>query len=301
MKGTLAEFYQQHATSLAALRPPPNEHGGFNIYRRSDFTCKNSMATHRRDFYKISLIRGQGQLHYAPRSITVDADALLFSNPLVPYAWEATSTPQTGYFCVFREDFVLPDRRSRGLAGSPLFQAGADPVFFLTPAQRDYLSQIFEQMLQDIQSDYTYKYELLRSQVHVVIHEAMKMQPAHRYFEHPNAPARMTHLFVELLERQFPIDSTDHRLSFKTPADFADQLSVHVNHLNRAVKQVTGCTTGQLISRRVVREAEALLTYTRWNVAEIAYCLGFNEPAYFSHFFKKHTGQAPGQFRRPLV
>ena len=256
------------------------------------------MAAHRRDFYKISLIKGTGRLYYADRGIEVNANALLFSNPVVPYAWEATSSQQEGYFCVFKEDFVMNDRGVRGLAGSPLFQLGSDPVFFLQKDQQVYLSSIFEKMLEEIRSDYVHKYDLLKNYVHLVIHEAMKLQPNNQYFHHGgNASERITHFFIEALELQFPIDSNEHRLEKRSPADFAELLSVHVNHLNRAVKEITGKTTGELISQRIVQEAQALLKHTHWNIAEISYCLGFNEPSYFSNFFKKHTGVAPGSAR----
>ena len=61
---------------------------------------------------------------------------------------------------------------------------------------------------------------------------------------------------IELLERQFPVDSTEQSLKLKTPHDFADRLSVHVNHLNRAVKDVTGKSTSEIISARIANEAK---------------------------------------------
>jgi AraC-like DNA-binding protein len=80
-------------------------------------------------------------------------------------------------------------------------------------------------------------------------------------------------------------------------SDFAGQLSVHVNHLNRALKEVTGKTTTILIAERLVQEAKALLRHTDWNVSEVAYGLGFEEPAHFNNFFRKHTKMRPTEFR----
>ena len=74
-------------------------------------------------------------------------------------------------------------------------------------------------------------------------------------------------------------------------------LSVHANHLNRVVKEVTGKTTTGHIADRIVKEAKALLLHTNWNVSEIAYSLGFEYPAYFNNFFKKQTQQTPRSFR----
>ena len=44
-------------------------------------------------------------------------------------------------------------------------------------------------------------------------------------------------------------------------------------------------------------EAKALLQYTNWSVADIAYGLGFDYPTYFNNFFKRITGRNPKSFR----
>jgi AraC-like DNA-binding protein len=72
---------------------------------------------------------------------------------------------------------------------------------------------------------------------------------------------------------------------------------VHVNHLNKAVRELTGKTTGQHIAGRMIAEAKALLQHTSWSTAEIAYALGFEYPTYFNNFFKKHTGTTPSAVR----
>jgi AraC family transcriptional activator of pobA len=74
---------------------------------------------------------------------------------------------------------------------------------------------------------------------------------------------------LELLERQFPIDSPTLVLKLKNPADYADALSVHINHLNRSVKEVTGKTTTAHIAARIVKEAKALLQHTDWNIGDM--------------------------------
>jgi AraC-like DNA-binding protein len=68
---------------------------------------------------------------------------------------------------------------------------------------------------------------------------------------------------------------------------------LHVNYLNRSVKEVTGKPTTSHISERIITEARALLQQTDWNIADIAYALGFEYPTYFNNFFKKMTGTNP--------
>jgi len=294
---TLQEFYtrvpQANPTGLSLNNAG---RGHFNIFSRDCCFPKTSYI--RRDFYKISLIIGTGKLYYANKWIDIDRPALLFSNPVIPYSWEAISDIQEGWFCLFTEDFIHPGERRESLQDSPLFRIGGSPVFFIDRQQQEELSAIFRKMQTEMAAAYTHKYDLLRNYLHIIIHEAMKMQPAETYKKHHNASARITSLFLELLERQFPVDTPETSLQLRTAHDFARSLSIHVNSLNRSVKDITGKTTTEHISNRITKEAQALLTHTDWNIAEIAYSLGFEYPAYFNNFFKRQTRLTPGEARK---
>lgn len=52
------------------------------------------------------------------------------------------------------------------------------------------------------------------------------------------------------------------------------------------------------IAARIAAEAKALLQHTDWSVADIAYALGFEYPAYFNNYFKRLTGVTPSTFRK---
>jgi len=99
------------------------------------------------------------------------------------------------------------------------------------------------------------------------------------------------------LERQFPIDDTHQRINLRSASEFAKQLNVHVNHLNRAVKDTTEKTTTLLIAERILQEAKILLKHSVWTVSDISYALGFTEVTRFNNFFKKHVLLSPLKFR----
>jgi AraC-like DNA-binding protein len=63
------------------------------------------------------------------------------------------------------------------------------------------------------------------------------------------------------------------------------------------VKEVTGKSTTTHITERIVSEAKALLQHTAWNIADIAYALGFEYATYFNNFFKRLTGTNPKTLR----
>jgi len=297
---SIQEFYQRvpqaNGLDLSMNNAGP---GHFNVFERA--SCPVISPYSRRDFYKVSLIIGSGKLHYADKWIQIDQPALLFSNPMIPYSWEGESDRQDGWFCLFTESFVAPDEKKDFLQNSPLFKTGGNPVFFVDPEQLNELSIIFKKMLREINSAYAHKYNVLRNYLHLIIHEAMRMRPVEQFEQHGNASFRITSLFLELLERQFPIDTPESALKLKTANDYASCLSVHVNHLNRSVKEITGKTTTAHIAARITQEAQALLQHTSWNVSEIAYSLGFEYPAYFTNFFKKNTGASPNELRNIAV
>ena len=157
-------------------------------------------------------------------------------------------------------------------------------------------------MSEELNSDFEYKYDAIRGLIFSLIHEALKMQPANESeASSSNAATRISSLFLELLERQFPIETADQRMRLRSPIDFSEHLSVHVNHLNRSLKEITKKTTSQLIAERVAREARMLLHHTSWNISEIGFCLGFEEPAHFINFFRKYNNETPKNYRDKAI
>lgn len=116
-----------------------------------------------------------------------------------------------------------------------------------------------------------------------------------------NSSQRISVLFLELLESQFPIDHVRPVLKLRTPSDFANRLQVHVNHLNRALKRTMQKTTTQIIAERILAESKILLRNSNRNVSEIAYALGFTEAAHFNNFFKKQMHTSPLKFRNVSI
>lgn len=145
--------------------------------------------------------------------------------------------------------------------------------------------------------DYNFKLDLVRNYVAELVHYAMKMEPSETLIQSVDTNARITTVFKELMERQFPIETSNKRFKLRSPNDFASYMSVHVNHLNRALKKATGKTTTEHISERLTDGAKMLLKHTDWNISEIGYVLGFEDSANFNNFFKKSTNASPSAFR----
>lgn len=292
---TLDEFYVLHGKEH-------DQETHCSVHRREDFECSKTLKpVYRRDFYKISMMcEGTGILSYADKFIKIDRPSIVFLNPLIPYSWEPISSIQTGYFCLFKEDFVGSELKNESLSQSVLFKAGGNHVFFPDESSVQLLKNVYENMLNEVQSDYDNKYSLLRNYIQIIMHEAMKMQPPQTYDQHSNASERITSLFSELLENQFPV-SPENVMLLKNANEFATQLNIHTNHLNKALRETTGKTTSDWIASRIIREAKSLLQFSNWSISEIAYCLGFEHSSNFIISFKKKTGISPNQFRKKIL
>lgn len=308
---TIADFYQEKAKAAQhqedTLLPAgiQKEIGHFNVFSMVDLMARfksdpGNMLYNRRDFYKISLIRGKSVAEYADKVIPIEKNGLLFGTPKIPYNWVPQDNDQKGYFCIFTADFLVHSKSGIMLDELPIFRPGGYPVFQITDRQADEMVLLYQKMQAEMASSYLYKYDLIRNYLMELVHYGQKLEPMTTYNQTNNASARVSSLFVELLERQFPIASPQQKLSLRTAKDYADRLSVHSNHLNKVLKESTGKTTTEHISQRLVQEAKILLKQTDWNISEIAYSLGFEQLSHFSSFVKKQTLLSPVELRNQL-
>ncbi|GAA5663493.1 HTH-type transcriptional activator Btr [Brucella sp. NBRC 14130] len=154
------------------------------------------------------------------------------------------------------------------------------------------LSSLLSQVQDEFHSRKPYKNSLLESLVQVafiyILRHAYSSNPAKRQENRVYVPARLERL-LELVDRYY----RDHKpVSF-----YAKLLGVSPTHLNRTVKQLTGGTTQDLVANKLMDTAKRDLIAMPSSVQHIAYSLGFSDPAYFSRFFLKMTGETPRAFR----
>ena len=104
-----------------------------------------------------------------------------------------------------------------------------------------------------------------------------------------DADVQLQRRFAQLLEADF---ARHH-----DAGHYADALGVPPAALSRALSEVTGRSTKELVTDRVMLEAARLLRFTDLTAGEIAHRAGFTDPLYFSRAFKRHTGEPPMAYR----
>jgi AraC family transcriptional regulator, transcriptional activator of pobA len=115
--------------------------------------------------------------------------------------------------------------------------------------------------------------------------------------EPPNDSATRERDLVRRLRAAIELRFREHR----SVADYARELRVSEIRLRRACRTVLGRPPAELVQERVLIEAQRQLRYTSMTVAEVAYYLGFDDPAYFSRFFARGTGRSPRAFKAGSV
>ncbi len=251
-----------------------------------------ALTPHRHDFYEIVWItEGQGTLSIDLDHYPIQPNTLCLLAPGQIHTWQVEQTP-VGFVLGFTHRFFAESPKdSSALIELPFFQdVGAAPVLSADEEQAELFSQTCTQLLRESQRPLPGQATLLRSYLRILLIEARRLQEAGPDTIHP-AEARFA------LTRQFMLLVEQHYLETCSVADYAALLHVTANHLVETVKATLGQPAGKIIRERLLLEAKRLLRYTDLSVAEIATGLNFEDPSYFSRFFKDRTGLSPSEFR----
>lgn len=268
----------------------------FNVLRRRN--CLFTLPFQRRDYYKICISAGDAVLLTDTKEVVIDRPALFFSSPDVKFGYKVTRENQDGYFCIFNEQYLSPDLKREFKKAQGFLTDRVYPFIFLTDEEYAILTGYFTAMERERCGGFYYKREIIQSLIRLVIYTAIRIHDARAGMMVENGRTdRLLSNFLRLLNNQFPVDSPECAIIYKTPADFANALHVHVNHLNHSLQKLVGKSTRQIINEKVASEAMDLLKNSDWNITEISNGLGFEYTQHFSQFFKRQTGKTPREYK----
>ncbi|WP_042480050.1 helix-turn-helix domain-containing protein [Solitalea canadensis] len=111
----------------------------------------------------------------------------------------------------------------------------------------------------------------------------------HKLFDSTSHDAERINKLQNLIELNF---TREHLAPF-----YASSLNLTPKRLNEICKKIVGKTVTSLLAERINLEAKRLTGYSNQTIKEIAFQLGFDDPSYFSRFFKKKNGHTPEEFR----
>jgi AraC family transcriptional activator of pobA len=254
---------------------------------------RNALLAHRADFYQIvwGTTVGAGKFWIDLDSYDLRPNIMCFISPGQIHCWEY-DTRAKGYVIGFTSGFFSnsPDD-ANALIQMPYFHGvGAAPVLYADQELADLFTHVCRGLEREIQLALDGQTALLHSYMRILLVEARRAHQATPGATHlEEAAVALTKQFTQLLEA--------HYLTTTSVADYATMLHVTTNHLIETVRRCVGLPPGKIIHERLLLEAKRLLRYSDLPVTEIATELSFEDPSYFSRFFKKHTGLSPSEFR----
>lgn len=96
---------------------------------------------------------------------------------------------------------------------------------------------------------------------------------------------------MEVMEKQ--MDNSEFTID-----EFAQELSMGRTVFYQKLKAVIGLSPVDFIREMRIKHAKQLIDSGEYNVSEIAYMTGFNDPKYFSKCFKKQFGMSPSEYNK---
>lgn len=249
---------------------------------------------HRHEFYHIVwVVKGSGHHVIDSTRYEVRDHTLFFMAPGQIHDF-VLSEDTTGYAISFSSEFFafkVLNRRSH--TEIPVYDFERIPnTIYMTESQAGDLRRVLDGISDEYQSEADGYEEAIWSYLRVLLIKSARMGCG--------VPDELNSSRSVLLSRRFRSLLETHFNTLHEPADYARLLNVTERALNDATRQALGNTAARLIRERVMLEAKRLLLHSGENVAQIAIQLAFDDPAYFSRCFRKHTGRSPVDFRRSL-
>jgi AraC-like DNA-binding protein len=199
-----------------------------------------------------------------------------------------------GTYILFNEEFIQYNQKNYvplneyRLFNNPDFKS----LITVTPETRGKMKNITELIFSELRNPDDYSQEIVLNLLHFFLLESRRIfdQQNQAGIEKPSETPDSTIIqFKLLIEKNYQTQ--------KNVSSYAEMLNMNPSCLNEVAKKTTGITAGELIRNRVIDETKKLLYSSSMSGKEIAFELGFDDPAYFSRFFKKYTGTTLKEFR----
>jgi AraC family transcriptional activator of pobA len=261
-----------------------------DIYRSTDGAPD---VPHRHEYYTIIFIeKGEGTHFVDFTEYKIEDRTIYFIQPGQMHQVIFTSEP-VGWVITFTEEFLIANSIPEKMINDIyLFNDySQSPPLPINERDLPIYQSLTTQMAYFAGSLETYTLEAVGSLVKLFLIQSNN-HCSLRKSNNPQLIETSNHIlstFKQSLNKRY---ATTHMVS-----DYADELAVTADYLNKTVKNLTGKSAKDHIQSKLIIEAKRSLLFSNISNKELAYELGFEESAHFNNFFKKITGQTPSEFR----
>lgn len=236
-------------------------------------------------FQFLMLTRGSGTLSDSQGEQTLEPGSVVFSPPGVVHGWQFT--PETeGYVLSFTQDYLADTGDGRDLDKFLARQKEQNVFLSPSPKLQPRINQYFQEMAEEFDGGLQRR----------LVFRALTTLLLTRLFDHETvAPEEERAPDFSLFRFRALVD--DNFRKERNGDFYAAEMGMSLGRLNRYCRMFTDRTVSQFIRDREMLEAKRLLAFSDLPVSQIAYDLGFDDPAYFSRVFRKEAGVSPQDFR----
>jgi AraC-like DNA-binding protein len=165
------------------------------------------------------------------------------------------------------------------------------PAIVLTDEHSVLIESILEEITTEIQFDEIANEEMIRILLKKIIIKSTRIWKTQHHLSKQEVHQEVEFLrkFSQLVEKNFRV--------MHSVTEYADILGITAKTLTKRISKYSIISPIEIIKNRVILEAKRLLLFTDLSVKEIAYSLGYDDPAYFNRLFSKSESMPPAEYR----
>jgi AraC-like DNA-binding protein len=247
---------------------------------------------HRLFFYDITFVtNARGRIRLDSRDYAIGPHHVVFTSRGQIRSW-LLEEELTGFAVFFRPEFFLTFLAAPRFLGTiPGFRSGSPAVFPLESGVFTDLVRQVQELILEIKEGRPATDDLVHGTVYRLLLDLRRRldRDTGPALTRAGASSTVVERYLELLDQEPRAD--------RTVRECAARLGVSPGYLNRLTQRQLGLEASRVAQDRLMIEAQRLLRFTELTVSQVAWRLGFSDPAYFARFFRTHRGESPRAFR----
>lgn len=193
-------------------------------------------------------------------------------------------------FSFTREFLMAHEQHSLTMLNQTLFNSlSILPGVVLMAGMAEMINRLADCMIDE--NDTNFRSEVLSGMLRIcIIYLARKLFQNGNQSQFRSRPAVVVDQFYLLVDQKY--------MTFRSVGQYARNMNLSANYLNAIVKSISGFSASHHIQQRLILEVKRRTLQNDASMKEIAYELGFYDPAHFSKYFKNITGKTFSDYRR---
>ena len=265
-------------------------HPGFIIFKAENVSDLMKSGNPFRNLnYGVSFfMEGDGELNIDFNTYKSNSNSVYFCSPGQVFSAKGNFT--SGFGVLFQKDFMLKPSSQQWLQSLPIFSRFLNnPVIEVSETDKRIFQALLNEMDNEYHSSTILKYDALEALLTLMLVRLSRIYERTQG-EKISVDAHHITALESLINKQYK--------SNRSVAEYASQMYMTPQNLNRITKKAIGKSVSELINEKLIIEIKRYLVHTDMSSEEIAHFFNFYDNSYFTKTFKKAVGETPKTFRK---